>query len=89
MDAGDYVNAKDLFLKSEYSDYSDKANECLCLLAKQYIAQENYSKAIEIYGQVDAAYRDVSKILTMPVSNGQNAWKKIMTIKMQLKCTCR
>lgn len=61
MDAGDYVNAKDLFLKSEYSDYSDKANECLCLLAKQYIAQENYSKAIEIYGQVDAAYRDVSE----------------------------
>lgn len=61
MDAGDYVNAKDLFLKSEYSDYSDKANECLCLLAKQYIAQENYSKAIEIYGQVDSAYKDVSE----------------------------
>jgi len=75
MAAGDYINAKDLFVKSEYNDYSDKANECLCLLAEQYVSQQDYSKAIETYGQVDASYKDC----TADIDAVRIKWAKLLS----------
>ena len=75
MAAGDYINAKDLFVKSEYNDYADKANECLCLLAEQYVSQQDYSKAIETYGQVDSSYKDC----TADIDAVRIKWAKLLS----------
>ena len=75
MAAGDYINAKDLFVKSEYDDYADKANECLCLLAEQYVSQQDYSKAIETYGQVDSSYKDC----TADIDAVRIKWAKLLS----------
>ena len=61
MAAKEYAAAKDLFLKSEFSDYSDKANECLMKQAAAYLENEKYEEAIKTYGEVDPKYKDCTK----------------------------
>lgn len=61
MEAKEYAAAKELFLKSEYSDYSDKANECLIKQAEAYLADKKFEDAIKTYGEVDSKYKDCTK----------------------------
>lgn len=61
MEAKEHAAAKELFLKSEYSDYSDKANECLIKQAETYLADKKFEDAIKTYGEVDSKYKDCTK----------------------------
>lgn len=57
------MDAYDNFMKSEYEDYNEQANECIYQYAKSCYDEGKYDEAIENYGKVEESYKDCTKAI--------------------------
>lgn len=58
LDGGKYDDAYDMYMKSEFDDYKNKASECTYKKAEQYYKNKDYENAIKSYDKVDKDYKD-------------------------------
>lgn len=76
LEAGSYDEAYDMFIKSEYDDYSDKANESMYQKAVKLYNEQDYENALESYQKVDSGYKNcVADIDKCYIALGNQAYK--------------
>lgn len=53
-----YDEAYDMYVKSEYSDYKNRANDCIYGKAVDFFNNKDYSNALKNFDKVDSTYKD-------------------------------